>query len=332
MMGRATTKMRTAKALTAALALVVLADVARADSVATENDSGFGRIIFSLDPIAHVKPALAGGVLTLTFDRKVSLNANAIAQGLPGYVGSVRADPDGRTFRLALAQNARLHESTSADRIAIDLVPNNYPGVPADLPPPPPKEASAVDVAKLDALKIRAGAYANFSRLIFDWPKNVPYAVFPGAGHITIRFEAMARPDFAAFENVSPPWVKEAGWRVENKGTVIDFTVDPQSGYKDSRDGTHIVLDILAPKSDAQAPRRRIRRTKDAKQDQTPQQYGRAGQSDCRRGRAARRRKARRHEARHASAGTDATGADNTSIRSRRPTWRRPCARVRAWS
>ena len=130
-------------------------------------------------------------------------------------------------------------------------------------------------MAKLDALKIRAGAYANFSRLIFDWPKNVPYAVFPGAGHITIRFEAMARPDFAAFENVSPPWVKEAGWRVENKGTVIDFTVDPQSGYKDSRDGSKILLDILAPKSDAQATAAPGPANKDAKQDQAPNNHGR---------------------------------------------------------
>jgi hypothetical protein len=270
-MGQTTTTMRNAKALMATLALVVLPTAAHADAVVTESDSCFGRIAFTLDPVAHVKPALAGGVLTLSFDRKAAINANVIVQGLPGYIAGVRADPDGKTFRFALTQNARLHESASADRVAIDLVPNNYPGVPADLPPPPPKEASAVDVAKLDALKIRAGAYANFSRLIFDWPKNVPYAVFPGAGHITIRFEAMARPDFAALEAVSPPWVKEAGWRVENKGTVIDFTVDPQSGYKDSRDGSKILLDILAPKSDAQAAAAAPGTTnKDAKQDQAP--------------------------------------------------------------
>jgi len=235
------------------LALAGFAGAAHADSVAVENDDGFGRIVFSLEPVAHVKPQLAGGVLTLTFDRKIAVNANAIAQGLPAYIASVRADPNGQVFRFALSQTVRLHESTSADKIGIDLVPNSFAGVPADLPPPPPKEVAAVDVAKLDALKIRAGAYANYSRLIFDWPKNVPYAVFPGAGHITIRFEAMARPDFTGFENVSPPWVKEAGWKVENKGTVIDFATDPQSGYHDSRDGSKVILDILAPKADANA-------------------------------------------------------------------------------
>ena len=208
-----------------------------------------------LDPVAHAKPVMADGVLTIAFDRKIAIDPNALAQGLSAYVSSVRSDPDGSTFRLALAQGARLHTSISGDRIAIDLTPQTFAGAPPDLPPPPPRQAAAVDVAKLNALPIRAGAYSNFTRLVFDWPKNVPYAVFPGASNITIRFEAMARPDFSSFEHVSPPWVKEAGWRIENKGTVIEFQTDSSSGFHDFRDGDKIVLDILAPKSDADAYR-----------------------------------------------------------------------------
>ena len=93
----------------------------------------------------------------------------------------------------------------------------------------------------------------SFTRLVFDWAKNVPYTVFPGAGRITLRFEAAARPDFAALTRVAPPWVKEADWRVENNGLTIDFDTDAASAYHDFRDGTHVVLDILAPKTDAAA-------------------------------------------------------------------------------
>ncbi|HWU24830.1 MAG TPA: hypothetical protein VN154_00380, partial [Rhizomicrobium sp.] len=193
------------------------------------------------------------GVLTITFDRKPAINPAMIAQGLPAYIGSARADADGLVFRFALAQNVRLHSSASANKIAIDLLPDSFSGTPADLPPPPPREQPAVDVSKLEVLKIHAGAYSSYSRIIFDWPRNVPYAVFAGASHISIRFEAMARPDFSGFENVSPPWVKEAGWRIENKGTVIDFGIDGQSGHRDSRNGAKIVLDILAPKLDSSA-------------------------------------------------------------------------------
>ena len=236
-----------------ALAFAMATGTAQADNVSTSSGNGFARIIFVLDPVAHAKPVMSDGVLTLTFDRKIAIDPNALAQGLSAYISSVRVDPDGETFRLALAQSARLHTSASGNKIAVDLSPQTFAGTPPDLPPPPPRQATAVDVAKLAALPIRAGAYSNFTRLVFDWPKNVPYAVFPGASNITIRFEAMARPDFVSFEHVSPPWVKEAGWRIENKGTVIEFQTDSSSGYHDFRDGSKIVLDILEPKSDAAA-------------------------------------------------------------------------------
>jgi len=231
------------------------ASPALADSVATVADNGFGRIVFTLDPAAHAKTALADGVLTISFDRKVAIDPAAVAQGLGAYVSGARLDADGQTLHLALAQSARLHTSVSGDRFAVDLAPQSFAGQPPDLPPPPPKQASAVDIAKLDALPIRVGAYANFTRLVFDWPRNVPYTVFPGSGHLTIRFEAMARPDFASMTRVSPPWVKNGGWRAENRGLVIELETDAASGYHDFRDGSHVVLDILAPKTDAAAYR-----------------------------------------------------------------------------
>ncbi|HEY2069369.1 MAG TPA: hypothetical protein VGG48_07430 [Rhizomicrobium sp.] len=226
---------------------------AHADSVAISAAGGYGRITFTLTPAAHAEATQADGVLTVRFDRKLAIEPGQAAQGLAAYVSGARLDADGKTLRLALAQSARLHTSASGAQIAVDIVPTAFAGNPPDLPPPPPKQASAVDIAKLPALSIRAGAYANFTRLVFDWPKNVPYTVFPGSGHLTLRFEAMARPDLDPLTRVSPPWVKNTGWRIENKGMVLEFETDADSGYHDFRDGTHVVLDILAPKTDATA-------------------------------------------------------------------------------
>ena len=39
--------------------------------------------------------------------------------------------------------------------------------------PPPPKPApKPLDMAKLPEIKLRAGSYANFTRLVFDWPQE----------------------------------------------------------------------------------------------------------------------------------------------------------------
>jgi hypothetical protein len=240
-----------AMSLAAALAAAgVLGGPALADSIATSAENGFGRIVFTLDPMAHGTIGLAGGVMTIAFDRKVDFQPTAALQGLSAYVSSARMDADGRTLHLALAQAARPHTSVSGNRLAVDLVPSSFAGVPPDLPSPPTKE-KAVDVSALPALAVRVAAHADYTRLVFDWPSNVAYSVFPAPGHLSIRFAAEARPDLSALEHIAPPWIKPAGWRVESGGTVLEFAIDSGSSHRLSRDGNRIVLDILTPKTDA---------------------------------------------------------------------------------
>ncbi len=234
-------------------ALCMAGPARAADSVTTATDGGFARLLFTLSPTAHATAAASGGVLTISFDRKVGVDPATLAQNLPSYIGSARQDADGRTFRFALAQPVRLHSSVSGDRIAVDLAPAGYSATPPDLPPPPPRAIVAVDPSRLAPLKVRAGAYHNFTRIVFDWAKTVPYAVFPGAGKLTLRFEALARPDFSALLRQAPPWVKNAAWHVEGRGIIVEFETDADSGYHDFRDDTHVVVDVLAPKTDADA-------------------------------------------------------------------------------
>lgn len=236
------------------VACLLAGSPARADdTVSVATNDGYGRVLFTLTPVAHARALTQGGVLTISFDRKVSVDPAQIAQTLAGLVTNGRIDPDGKTLRFALAQNVRLHSSVMGAKIAIDLLPASYAGTPPDLPPPPPPPPKAVDVAALEGLKVRAGAYPNFTRIVFDWPHNVAYAVFPGAGKLTVRFEAQVRPDLTSIDRFQPPWVKDAGWHIDGKGTVIEFDVDADAGFHDFRDGTHVVLDVLAPKTEADA-------------------------------------------------------------------------------
>jgi len=224
-----------------------------ADIVSVSNDGGYARLLFTFAPAAHATATVTGGVLTISFDRRTTLDAAALAANLSAYAGSGRADPDGKTFRFALSQAVRIHASASANHVAIDLVPQSFAGTPPDLAPPPPPAPTIVDPSKLPELKVRSGAYQNFTRLVFDWPRNVSYAVFPGAGKLGIRFEAQVRPDLSTIERFAPPWVKNASWRLDGRGTVIEFDTDSASGFHDFRDGNRIVVDVLAPKTDAEA-------------------------------------------------------------------------------
>jgi len=241
------------KALASVALAMCIAQTAHADSVSASAEGGYARLLFTLTPAAHATTASTDGTLTISFDRKVALDPSALAQGLPAYISATRGDADGRTFHLVLAQRVRVHTSTVGEHTAIDLAPVSFAGTPPDLPQPPPKISAPVDPASLTAVKVRAGAYRNFTRLVFDWPKEVPYAVFPGAGKLTVRFNALARPDFTALLRQAPPWVKNAAWRIDGKSIVVEFDTDQASGFHDFRDGPRVVLDVLAPRTDADA-------------------------------------------------------------------------------
>ncbi|MEJ1968028.1 MAG: hypothetical protein WDN03_05200 [Rhizomicrobium sp.] len=232
---------------------LVWATGAAADTVRVSTSSGFARLLFTFTPKSGVHAAVDGGVLTLSFDRTTSITAATLAQNLATYASSARSDADGRTYRFALVQPVRIHASDSANLVAIDLVPASFSGTPPDLPPPPPPPPKTIDVAALPEIAVRAGAYHNFTRLVFDWPRDVKYAVFPGAGKIGIRFEALSRVDVSAIARFAPPWVKNASWRIDGRGTVVEFETDSASGFHDFKTGTKVVLDVLAPKTDADA-------------------------------------------------------------------------------
>ncbi len=224
------------------------------DTVSITNQSGYSRLSFKFAPLAHVTAAVNDSVLTISFDRKVTLDPQAVAALLGPAVSNARADADGKTFRFALSQPLKLHQSAIGARAVVDLAPQNFAGNMPDLPPPAaPPPPKPVDMASLPELKLRSGAYANFTRLVFDWPHDVPYTVFPGAGKLTVRFQTQARPDLSAIARFAPPWVKNAAWHLDGGTTVVEFEIDADSGFHDFKDGNRIVVDVLAPKTDATA-------------------------------------------------------------------------------
>ncbi|HEV7960148.1 MAG TPA: hypothetical protein VGP01_03905, partial [Rhizomicrobium sp.] len=168
-------------------------------------------------------------------------------------IASGRADAEGKVFRFALNQPIRLHQSALGNRAVLDLAPQDFTGAMPDLVAPPKPAPKPVDVASLPEIKLRSGAYANFTRLVFDWPHDVSYHVFPGAGKMTVRFETPVRLDVSAISRFNPPWVKNAAWHLDGSATVAEFETDTDSGYHDFKDGTHVVLDVLSPKTDTTA-------------------------------------------------------------------------------
>jgi tetratricopeptide (TPR) repeat protein len=235
----------------AAAVLLIMAPAAAADSVSGTTNQGYGRLLFTLTENDQVSAQVNGSVLTIHFGRKVAISPVTITAAIPGYISNGRVDADGKTYRFALTGDAKVHVSSAVDKFVVDVTPLTYQGMPPDLPKPVKAQPKPVDVANLPVVKVRSGAYQNFTRVVFDWPKNVPYKVFGGSGKLTVTFEEPTKLDFSAIDRQAPPWVKSAGWHLAGRTTVVDLAIDYASGYHDFRDGTHVVVDVLAPKTDA---------------------------------------------------------------------------------
>ncbi|HWU55329.1 MAG TPA: hypothetical protein VN175_07495 [Rhizomicrobium sp.] len=234
--------------LSLGLALGASAPAWAADSVSGTIQDGYGRLSFTTD--SKISATTTGGVLAITFSSKTTLDPAAVTNAMPRVLSGGRTDADGKTLRFTLSQPVKLHVSQIGSRAVVDIADTNFAGVMPDLVPPPKPVAKPIDVASLPEIKLRTGAYEKFTRLVFDWPKEVSYQVYPGAGKMTLRFGTPMRIDVSALARFAPPWVKNASWRIDGGSTVVEFETDSDSGYHDFKDGTHVVLDIMAPKTD----------------------------------------------------------------------------------
>ena len=224
------------------------------DSVSVDTTQGYARILFTFAAPTPVTAQVADGVVTIRLGHTVTTNIDTFTENLGPYVSNGRRDQDGLTYRFALKRPVAIHTSSQGAQTAVDLVPDSFKGVPPDLPPPPPPpKPDRPDVSKLPVVKLRMGEYSDHTRLVFDWPAPVVYTVYPGQARISVRFEALAKVDFSVLQMRYPAWVKGAGWHLDGDSTVVDFDTDAESAFKDFRDGSKVVIDVMAPKTDASA-------------------------------------------------------------------------------
>ena len=255
MRGRTRAFFRTALVIAmAALPPLAFGQSAR-DSVTVDTKAGYARILFAFEKQTPVEASIADGVLTIELARPVDATVAEITDRLGPYVSVGRRSDDGLTYRFALRHPLGLHVSTQGNRTAVDLVPPNFKGEPPDLPrPPPPPRKQAPDLAKLPVVpgarqRVRE-LHASHFRL---GPSRFDTRKLPDRAGSEIRFDAMARLDFSMLKTRPAPWVKTAESRLDGEATIVDIEVDAESTFRSSKDGSKIVIDVLAPKTDASA-------------------------------------------------------------------------------
>jgi hypothetical protein len=207
-----------------------------------------------------IKASIEGAdqVLILRFDQKITVNLEALREGLPSWASATRLDADGSTVRVGLKQPSRLHMTTSIDLAAVDLLPKesktNPPSIVSPLAAKRAKEAEAKRVAALpppvpiEEMEVRGSHSDNSSRISFYWTSKVSYRVVEqGESTLKLLFSRRAKADLAYIHIAPPANLANLSGENTDRGFLVTITSKDKLPIKHFLEGDIPVVDISRP-------------------------------------------------------------------------------------
>jgi tetratricopeptide (TPR) repeat protein len=234
---------------------------------------GYGRIVFDWPTAVGHSASIDGRQLTVRFDRAISTTFGAVRRTLDGYVASIGPGPDGKSVVATLKNEFRLRTSRSGNRVVVDLVGTALGSTVRAAATPPPRPAGSARpaaapprrlgphaaVAAPVRLPVRVGRNEQYGRLVFTWPRVVPFTVDHKGQAVTIRFAASARLDMARLRAALPPQISAVAVEPAANELVVALTVANEAQLRYFHAGTDAVFDVVAPApavAAARSPRR----------------------------------------------------------------------------
>ncbi len=232
------------------------------------------RLIFDTPPEATLKPQLADGALTLSFDQPLTVDAAAVRSALPDGVRLVSQETGKTTTTLSLSvpKDWQIRSFRDEDGLVLDLLkpaklsaaalmdpagalaatsaPAPAPA-PAAGPQPPPAadERPAIQTAAASAPAAVAAPVVDptpqpvkvavvGTRLDFRFPRPTGAAGFVEAGYATLVFDTRDTIDPNELKGVLPQIIEEASVTREGKVVLVRLRLTDQPLVRLFDDGT----------------------------------------------------------------------------------------------
>ncbi len=103
------------------------------------------------------------------------------------------------------------------------------------------------------AVTVRAGVHPDYDRIVFDWPRSIPYTMQRNGGQVTIRFASAAHADFREIPGAKMTRANHfSSSNDRQRHLIVSFAVDPHATLRDFVSGASLVVDIRG--AEAAAP------------------------------------------------------------------------------
>jgi hypothetical protein len=209
---------------------------------------GFARIVFDWPTPVTFKTDRNGAVLNIIFARPIVGSYQPITQLLAEYVSKTASGKDGMAIVLTLRSGVGLHKaSTSGKTVIVDLVRG-----------PKPKQAEAAEPEKNvtppgKAVDVRVGVANNYTRIVFDWSRNVDYSVNRMGDAATIVFKRGNPINLSKFADNLPARILSATTNTAGEETLVQLGLASGAKLRHFRSDTKVVVDVLGANTEAGA-------------------------------------------------------------------------------
>jgi len=222
-------------------------------------DGGFVRLLFHFDQAVESNVRVSGAIIVITFKKPVAVAVEKLSSGASGFISVARRDPDGGAIRIALAHKVKVNSIAAAERLYVDLLPDNWngptPGLPQEVIDELVRRAREAESQlhqqkiadkqkKPPLVRVKVAAQPTFIRFIFTMPGTVNVVPERADGRVTLNFDQPVNWDLADAKASLPPTLKSIESEVDFETVAVVFTLNGTPQVRTFREERSIIVDI----------------------------------------------------------------------------------------
>jgi tetratricopeptide (TPR) repeat protein len=222
-------------------------------------DGGFIRLAFRFDQEIPATIRAGFPIIVVTFSKPVAVSVSKLVPDSNGLISAVRLDPDGTAIRIALSQKVKVNTIPAAERLYVDLLPENWSGM---LPGPPQdvvadlarrvqeaerqlhRQKSEDKERKPPTIRVRVASQPTFMRYVFDVPDGVNAVPDQHDGKFVLGFDRQIKWDLADAIASLPPTLKSIDADIDDDSVTINFVLNGKPKVRSFHEDRGIVVDI----------------------------------------------------------------------------------------
>jgi tetratricopeptide (TPR) repeat protein len=220
---------------------------------------GYARLVLKLDEDVDSDVSVAGSIVVIRFRRPVDINVDKLSDAVPAYVGSARRDPDGSAIRLSLARRVTVNAMTAGERIFVDLLPDNWSGLPPNLPQEVIRELAerarvaeralrqqrAAEAAlKRAPIRVRASVQPTFVRFVFELPDGASVSSALNEQKLALVFNTALTFDLADARLAAPSNIASITQKIEGENAQVEVALIGDVDVHSFREDKNYIVDI----------------------------------------------------------------------------------------